>query len=747
MWLKGWLLKYFIKRKARSTGFIDPFALLSNLSRFGQPAEVMVPLELLRLGSVLHARGLINSQAIQNNLDWIWPYWVECQFDPSKPSFIPRAFSLTHINLTHRNWTAVGVPGFSSLPIVDPRGLVTPFYDGWSIDCWLLTRSDKNLIPSKQNNSVQNVCIGDNITVITNTEKDGLRLETKTRALLSSGELFCNISVKAKSEVQSWLVVSVRPYNPEGVSFLRKIQVLKDRKGWKINDNKRVRFIQEPDKYLFSRYSKGDVYHRLFEQEDSARIKCNVGMATSAALFKLSPGKEKNIQIEVPLEKYKVKDQKKISLIWEDKLRGSSKLSIPNKDYESIYNIALCTLVLFSSKDIYAGPFTYKRFWFRDAVFIIHSMLSVGMFEGAQKNIDKFFKWQTSTGYFYSQEGEWDSNGEVLWLIRRFCELTKTIPPKRWENNIYRAASWIKRKRLSTKTDKPHSGLLPAGYSAEHLGPSDYYYWDNFWSIAGLESAGYLAGLYGKEKKKQSFLKESESLLSSLNQSLEKVSQRLGKELIPASPYRRMDSGAVGSLVGGYPLGLLTENDQRLKNTAEYLLENCIVKGGFFHDMSHSGINPYLTLHLAQVLLRTSDRRFLGLIDSVASLSSQTGQWPEAIHPHTEGGCMGDGQHVWAAAEWVSILRSMFVREEPKENKLILFSGIPFDWLNQAKGISFGPVPTVFGKIKLTLKKEDKTCTAKWQSEWFGQRPLIEIRLEGFPNTEVKDKQQVTFNV
>lgn len=58
----------------------------------------------------MHARGLLNSQAIQYNLDWIWPFWVNRQFDPRDESFVPRAFSLTHINLTHRNWTSVGLP-------------------------------------------------------------------------------------------------------------------------------------------------------------------------------------------------------------------------------------------------------------------------------------------------------------------------------------------------------------------------------------------------------------------------------------------------------------------------------------------------------------------------------------------------------------------------------------------------------------------------------------------------------------
>jgi hypothetical protein len=84
--------------------------------------------------------------------------------------------------------------------------------------------------------------------------------------------------------------------------------------------------------------------------------------------------------------------------------------------------------------------------------------------------------------------------------------------------------------------------------------------------------------------------------------------------------------------------------------------------------MTHSGLNAYLTLHIAQVLLRAADPRYLEIVEAVAGLASPTGQWPEAIHPRTRGGCMGDAHHVWAAAEWVLMLRNCFLRKEPRGN-------------------------------------------------------------------------------
>ena len=178
---------------------------------------------------------------------------------------------------------------------------------------------------------------------------------------------------------------------------------------------------------------------------------------------------------------------------------------------------------------------------------------------------------------------------------------------------------------------------------------------------------------------------QAHDFLGSIDRSLERARARLHSSAMPASCYRRLDSGAVGSLVAGYPLELLDPRDERLLGTANYLLDRCLVGGGFFQDMIHSGINMYLTLHMAQVLLRAGDPRFADLVRTVADLASPTGQWPEAIHPRTRGGCMGDGQHAWAAAEWIMMMRNCFLREDAGAGRLVLGAGILPQWLRHGQ--------------------------------------------------------------
>src|SRR5262245_59081454 len=188
--------RWFVSRLARSRGFLDPFALLARLQRFAQPSEVTEPIELLRAGVVFHARGLLNARAIQHNLDWVWPFWVERQFNPHDVAFVPRAFNITHVNLTHRNWTAVGLPDCDWLPVVAPRGLVTPLFDGWSIDAWILPREGEPLFPSRAA-AQQRLLFDGGLAVETHLHQGECELRNRTEVALEGGRPCCRVRFTA----------------------------------------------------------------------------------------------------------------------------------------------------------------------------------------------------------------------------------------------------------------------------------------------------------------------------------------------------------------------------------------------------------------------------------------------------------------------------------------------------------------------------------------------------------------------
>jgi hypothetical protein len=733
IWLKWLPWRFVIRRIARQKGFLDPIALLARLHSFAQPSEVGEPIELLRAGVVFHARGLINSRVIQHNLDWVWPYWIERQFDPNDDSFIPRAFSITHINLTHRNWTAIGYPDCAELPIVDPRGLLTPVLDGWSLESWLQTEDGRCLLPSRAIDCQQRQELDLGVRITTETAQPGLTLRSRAWVQLDAGIPVCKLQIQGQSDANAWLVLALRPYNPEGISFIHQVQLSPQRSAWTVDGTQRVEFSTAAARHHVSDYRHGDVYIHLQDRDDQPEGRCKVGMVTAAALFPIKAGAAAELTASIPLAA--TAPANLVPDAWSSAHRQTCQLNCPEPLYQSLYDAALTSLILHSPDDVYPGPFTYKRFWFRDAAFIIHALLCVGLTARAERALARFPERQTALGYFRSQEGEWDSNGQVLWILQRFFALTGQVPAAKWFDPIRRGARWILRKRLADDLDGPHAGLLPAGFSAEHLGPNDYYYWDDFWGIAGLRAAADLLrdqdpGLA------QEFTQAAGSFAAAVERSLASCAQRLGRPGMPASPYRRMDAGAIGSLAWGYPVQLCAPEDPRLLDCAEFLLQRCFVHGAFYQDMIHSGLNPYLTLHVAQVLLRAGDPRHLALMDAVAALASPTGQWPEAIHPRTGGGCMGDGHHVWAAAEWALMLRNCFVREEGEG--LILGAGLPARWLEQHRPIRFGPAPTAFGTLWLSITPGSETPPrVEWRGEWHGGAPPMEIRLSGFERVRV----------
>jgi hypothetical protein len=758
--------KFIVQRAARAYGFADPALWLARIRNFAQPSEVAEPIELVRAGFLFHARGIVNAKAIQHNLDWVWPYWVERQFDPEDISFVPRAFSLSHINLTHRNWTAVGLPELAIYPIVDPRGLVTPLHDGWSIDFWLAGADGSMLVPSRLHDESfrQTLNFERGLSVESVTMQGELEIEQSTRVVMHEQQPALEIDVRAAAPGGGSLVMAIRPYNPEGVQFIDHLKSREAGDGWCVNSKTAVISDRPADAALVSDYASGDVFARLNEVckreggclpsstngqpsaaaafapghavkpvvTDVASVRCNVGMATGASVYRFD-GPSTQLTVRVPLgkelEAMANPQRFNAAVTWNSVREGIAELQLPDERLQYLYDAAVRTLVLLSADDVVPGPYTYRRFWFRDACLMMNTLLAIGLDERVRRGIERFPERQLRNGYFRSQEGEWDSNGQVLWIADRYEQLSGNSLAS-IHDSLMSAVEWIDGKRVRDPKDPLHAGLLPAGFSAEHLGPNDHYYWDDFWAEGGLRAA---ARLFARAKR-QADAERARTLVSemraAIERSLERIPKSRAQDGIPASPYRRMDAGAIGSLVADYPLMLFEAGDSRIMATVEAILRHHIHKGGFFQDMIHSGMNAYLTLDIAQTLLRAGDSRYRDLMETIARLASPTGQWPEAIHPHTLGGCMGDGQHGWAAAEWVMMIRNCFVREE--RDRLVIGSGLFEEWFESDDELRFGPTLTPWGRLTVRVVSPRSEPTITIDGTWRDGQPRIDVIVPGF---------------
>jgi hypothetical protein len=558
-------------------------------------------------------------------------------------------------------------------------------------------------------------------------------LASDVQLCLQNHEPHCCVRIKPSGLAAGYLAVSLRPYNPEGISFVEKLSVTHDGCGWSINNRHSVVFDRKPDRMILSVYREGDASQRLsHDVPHTTSVSDPISMATAVALFDLRQLGADALELRAPIfDELSPKKRPQVERrpTWQHARAPFASLQIGDAAMQRLYDLAITNLVLHSPEDAYPGPYTYKRFWFRDAAFMLNVLLTLGGVDRTRRALQQFAPRQRRDGYFLSQEGEWDSNGEAIWIYHRFAALTGEPLPAPWLDAIAKGARWIVRKRLPKDSGLPEAGLLPAGFSAEHLGPNDFYYWDDFWGVAGLRCASELlrerdanvAAEYGEV---------ATEFLQTIERSFPAGPHRRFPGAIPASPKRRMDSGAVGSLVADYPLRLFAPGDARILKTADYLRDHSSYDGGFFQNMIHSGINAYLTLHLAQVRLRAGNpEEAWRLMDNVARLASPTGQWPEAIHPRTRGGCMGDGQHMWAACEWAMMLRNCFVREEG--DRLILASGIHPAWWRDS-GARFGPTLTPFGAVTVHLSSHATGATFRVEATWRTAAPSLVVQLPGF---------------
>lgn len=720
---------------------ITMFKKANELSGLGKET---IPTELIPLNMIQLSRGLLNFTLLQSIRSWVFPYWGEQQYAPHSPSFVPRSHLGLSMNLTHRNWTAVGSMECDIEPIVDPRGLVTPFRDGWSLDVWFFVNG-KLFLPSKASGVHQRLV--ENLPIVETSFSVGNLAVTLTTFVVKA-ELVHRATLRNLSSLaeQCKLYVALRPFNPDGVSLVHDIEYLKQERSLVVNKRTKLRFDFEPTLIHCSTFERGDCGNILDgekQKPDWVSAHCDIGLANAVVGLhvSLAPQGEQAFETKCSLLERTDDGQDPATVVnpsdrdpirtWNEIVATGATVTTPDDQINSLFNASLATLLLLvDHESITPGPSTYHHFWFRDAAYMLYALDVAGFSHYTKPVIKAFPQRQVRSGYFRSQQGEWDSNGQAVWTTLQHALLSNDVTLLRdLFTSLYSGVKWINEKRLTSTecAQRPFAGLMPRGLSAEHLGLADYYFWDNFWSLAGLEAFTAVCERLERHVEKDHTLHLTDKYRHDVDEALRLAHANTATIAIPAGPLRGIDCGMIGSIAAWYPLQLFPPNDPRLAATLRLLEQRFFVDGMFFQDFIHSGMNAYLTLQIAHCWLYAGNRElFWKMFSTVCSFASPTMNFPEAIHPATRGGCMGDGHHGWAAAEIVLAVRDAVVferrRNDSSEVDLMLLSGIPVEWFAVGKQLRIERMPFVGGVITMRIQGHRSVVNVEIQIQPSGVR-------------------------
>ena len=198
-----------------------------------------------------------------------------------------------------------------------------------------------------------------------------------------------------------------------------------------------------------------------------------------------------------------------------------------------------------------------------------------------------------------------------------------------------------------------------------------------------------------------------------LLRSFELAARRTESAILPAAPYRWPDAAVIGNLVAANPLQIFPADEPWVVACREYLWKEHVRGGLFFQSIIHSGFNPYLTVQIGRCFLEAGDERAFEVLQSVYQCASPTYTWPEAIHPGSGGGCMGDGDHGWAAAEFCNLTRSLLIHEVG--DRLLIGPGVPDHWYEPGESFGVRAAPTMFGKISYEARIGEDQVDLSWQ--------------------------------
>jgi hypothetical protein len=394
---------------------------------------------------------------------------------------------------------------------------------------------------------------------------------------------------------------------------------------------------------------------------------------------------------------------------WRARLAAGMRLRLPETGVRDAYEASLVHMLepryqLADGQWVQAvNKLQYQAFWLRDTAIIAAALDLAGLHGPAEQDLDFFGAWQRPDGLFISRVGQMDGLGEALWALGEHVRLTGDAGfAAAHLDEVQRAMAWLASARAGdplglVPPSDPHDDELVAG----HL-PGD-----DFWAVAGADAAAALADAAGRPDLAATWRTQRDDLRAATVAAL----RRHGGAIPPA-----LDAPGGhdwGNLWAAWPYPVLAPDDGQVTATLR------AVRRRFAEGIATYGasLHGYLGFRVFETELERGDQHAVvdGLYASLAHLTATDGCFELGTRPYGRRLVSDDlAPHAWCAAEIVTLVRNMLVRE--RADGVQLMSALSPAWLGGGRRVAFERAPTAVGPVDASLRSTETGATLTWRA-------------------------------
>ncbi|MBN1851871.1 MAG: discoidin domain-containing protein [Pirellulales bacterium] len=389
---------------------------------------------------------------------------------------------------------------------------------------------------------------------------------------------------------------------------------------------------------------------------------------------------------------------------WHGVLDGMCHIEVPcQKATEALLAAHVCQLIANDLGEVHGGEGFYDQFYIRDGAYQVLELEEAGLADASRKAVDLYLQRQRSDGRFESQQGQFDANGQALWVLWQYYKMSAD---RHWLASVYpqmrRAVDWTMKARRHAPANSPFAGVLPNALAdGEYLWDGKYHIVGyDFWNLRGILCTADAARFLGKEDEAEELRQEAKLYRAAIDAAW----KRTGLAYFP--PSWEKAGTHWGNTETLWPTELFDRDDPRVVALINHVREE--FHGGFIEGTiqwhgHQAAIHPYMGAYttMADLVLGNHEavvRDFYWyLLHSTAAHA-----FPEGIYPEKHEAWNDTIPHGTGACNYAIMLRHMLVHEEG--NELHLLKAVPDWWLGEGKEIRIEHAPTYFGEMTLVVQ-------------------------------------------